>query len=186
LDAYYFFLLYRLWRNFSRNFRFWKARRSLRRLRARCYDFWSLCRLYGAYRAFWARFWFWRGFRGRLWSWFYGSHRVSRYRLRLNWWSRFDNWFLYLVRRLRRFWTRFNRWLRIHRGRSNIIRMVKQSRVQLSAVRRYNTNKNGEATSKAPFAIVLSDVPLVQKVIVFIVPPDLKCLLCARFILASN
>jgi hypothetical protein len=54
--------------------------------------------------------------------------------------------------------------------------MVKQSRIQLSAVTRYNTNKNGELTSKATLAVMLGNVAVIQEVVVFIVPSNRKLL----------
>jgi hypothetical protein len=63
--------------------------------------------------------------------------------------------------------------------------MVKQSRIQLSAVTRYNTNKSGELTSKAAFAIVLCNVPFIQEVVVFIVPSNLSSNCSAGRVLAS-
>jgi hypothetical protein len=58
--------------------------------------------------------------------------------------------------------------------------MVKQSIIQLPAVIRKNASKAGEATSKATFAKVLCNVSFVQKVVEFIVPSNLKCLLSAN------
>jgi hypothetical protein len=80
----------RLWGRFAWNCRLCRACRRLNRVRGRCYDLWGLCRLYGAYRAFWGRFWFWLCCRlwGRLLSrlrlWGYGSHRNHWLRLSAN------------------------------------------------------------------------------------------------------
>jgi hypothetical protein len=63
--------------------------------------------------------------------------------------------------------------------------MVKQRTIQLPAIIRNNANKAGEATSIATFAKVLSNVSLVQEVVIFIVPSNLKCLLSANRILAG-
>lgn len=143
----------------------------------------------GAYRGCGARFWFWRGF------WGYGSHRLTRYRLRLrsdNFLSAFDisahilcafniigsN---YLLANLwRRFRLRRRRYLRARSGVRQNTTKVKQSRIQLRAIARYNINKSGERASIATFAKVLCDVALIRKVNVFIVPSNLKCLLSAN------
>jgi hypothetical protein len=63
--------------------------------------------------------------------------------------------------------------------------MVKQSRIQHSAISRYNTNKSGELTSMATLAKVLGNVAFIQEVVVFIVPSNLKCLLIANRVLAG-
>jgi hypothetical protein len=57
--------------------------------------------------------------------------------------------------------------------------MVKQSRIQLSAVTRYNTNKRGELTSPTTFAKVLGNVAFIHEVVVLIVPSCRKALLIA-------
>jgi hypothetical protein len=57
--------------------------------------------------------------------------------------------------------------------------MVKQSRIQLSAVTRYNANKSGELTSIATLAKVLGNVAFIQEVVVFIVPSCRIALLIA-------
>jgi hypothetical protein len=54
--------------------------------------------------------------------------------------------------------------------------MVKQSRIQLSAIVRYSPNKSGELTSKATLAKVLGNVAFIQEVVVFIVPSNRKLL----------
>jgi hypothetical protein len=54
--------------------------------------------------------------------------------------------------------------------------MVKQSRVQHSAITRYNANKAGELASKATLAEVLGNVAFIQEVVVFIVPSNRKVL----------
>jgi hypothetical protein len=57
--------------------------------------------------------------------------------------------------------------------------MIKQSRIQLSAVTRYNTNKSGELTSPTTLAKVLGNVAFIHEVVVFIVPSCRKALLIA-------
>jgi hypothetical protein len=58
--------------------------------------------------------------------------------------------------------------------------VVKQTKVQASAVTRYNTNKAGELTSKATLAKVLGNVAFIQEVVVFIVPSNTKVLRIAN------
>jgi hypothetical protein len=176
-------------------------RRRLRRFRGRCWAFYRLRSLYGLYRAFWSRFRLWGGFRRRFrgwlwfWSWlrgwFYGSHRSH--------WLRFSNHFLSasdffcpsniicpyccirsLIHRII-----FRIRSRTRSGARTVTRMVKQSIIQLPAVIRNNANKAGEATSKPTFAIVLCNVAFVQKVVIFIIPSNLKCLLSANRVLAG-
>jgi hypothetical protein len=53
--------------------------------------------------------------------------------------------------------------------------MVKQSRIQLSAIVRYNATKNGELASKPTLAVMLGNVAFIQEVVVFIFPSDLSC-----------
>jgi hypothetical protein len=55
--------------------------------------------------------------------------------------------------------------------------MVKQSRIQLTAVKRYHANKAGELTSKATLAKVLGNVSFIQEVVVFMIPSNLEGLL---------
>jgi hypothetical protein len=55
--------------------------------------------------------------------------------------------------------------------------MVKQSRIQLTAVKRYHANKRGELTSIATLAKVLGNVAFIQEVVDFIVPSNLEGLL---------
>jgi hypothetical protein len=144
--------------------------------------------------------WFWGSCRGwlraRLWD--YGSQR--RYWLRLS--NRFLSFRLsrgcfligafniigpnYLLSLRYRAWLRFRIDLSIIRGRSNITRMIKQSRIQLTAIERYNTNKSGELTSKATLAIVLGNVAFIHEVVVFIVPSNLSCDDTASRVHASN
>jgi hypothetical protein len=57
--------------------------------------------------------------------------------------------------------------------------MIKQSRIQLSAVTRYNTNKSGELASPTTLAKVLGNVAFIQEVVVFIVPSCRVALLIA-------
>jgi hypothetical protein len=57
--------------------------------------------------------------------------------------------------------------------------MEKQSRIQLSAVTRYNTNKSGELASPTTLAKVLGNVAFIHEVVVFIVPSCRKALLIA-------
>jgi hypothetical protein len=178
-----------------------RACRGLNRFWGRCYDLWGVCRLYRAYRACGARFWFWARFWLRLWA--YGSHRLNRYRLRArldrsdNTLSSFDilgsfnisAHILCAVNLLSfryRAWADFRLRRRINRGRSTITRVVKQSRVQLSAITRYNANKAGEVTSKATLAKVLGNVAFIQEVVVFIVPSNRKVLSVANRVLAGN
>jgi hypothetical protein len=184
---------------FARNCRLCGACRGHNRFRGRCYDLWGLCRLYGLYRAFWGRFWFWRGCRGRLWGWFwgYGSHRLNRYRLR----ARFDRpcnilssfdisahilGALDLLSFRCRAWARFRVELITIRGRSNITRVVKQSRVQLSAVTRYSTNKTGELASIATLAKVLGNVAFIQEVVMSVLPSYLELLGVGVRVLAGD
>jgi hypothetical protein len=55
--------------------------------------------------------------------------------------------------------------------------MVKQRRIQLTAVKRYHANKSGEPTSKATLAKVLGNVAFIQEVVVFIVPSNSELLI---------
>jgi hypothetical protein len=64
--------------------------------------------------------------------------------------------------------------------------MVKQSRIQLSAVTRYNTNKSGELTSPTTLAKVLGNVAFIQEVVVFIVPSCRVALLIASRVGTGN
>jgi hypothetical protein len=64
--------------------------------------------------------------------------------------------------------------------------MVKQSRIQLSAVTRYNANKSGELTSIATLAKVLGNVAFIQEVVVFIFPSNCKGLLSASRVGTSD
>jgi hypothetical protein len=52
--------------------------------------------------------------------------------------------------------------------------MVKQSRVQLSAVTRYNANKAGELASIATLAKVLGNVAFIQEVVMSVLPSYLE------------
>jgi hypothetical protein len=64
--------------------------------------------------------------------------------------------------------------------------MVKQSRIQVSAVTRYNTNKSGELTSPTTLAKVLGNVAFIQEVVVFIVPSCRVALLIASRVGTGN
>jgi hypothetical protein len=169
----------------ARNCRLCGACRGHNRFGGRCHDLWGLCRLYGAYRAFWGRFWFRGGCRGRFWG--YGSHRLNRYRLRArfhwpcNIFSSFNisahilGAFNLLSFRCRA-WADLRARRRVNRGRSTITRMVKQSRVQLAAVTRYNANKSGELASIATLAKVLGNVAFIQEVVMSVLPSYLELL----------
>jgi hypothetical protein len=64
--------------------------------------------------------------------------------------------------------------------------MVKQSRIQLAAVKRYSANKAGELTSKTTLAVMLGNVAFIQEVVVFIIPSNSELLSSSCWVLTSN
>jgi hypothetical protein len=64
--------------------------------------------------------------------------------------------------------------------------MVKQSRIQLTAIKRYHANKAGELTSITTLAKVLGNVSFIQEVVDFIVPSNSELLISPCWVLAGN